>query len=142
MRVHVFSQGQGKKKGTYSRTGFELVKKSQYSQYCYSTIHQIATICTGDLSAIRELLEEKKNTLTTSLSRSSISATVACYAWRLAIAHSRKLSATLGGSISTCPGVQKITLKTCNFIDISNTVILTALGGSTTTLPSIMIVIL
>jgi hypothetical protein len=48
----------------------------------------------------------------------------------------------LGGSTSTRPGVQKIILKTCNFIDISNTTIPTALGGSTTTSPLIMIVIL
>jgi hypothetical protein len=54
----------------------------------------------------------------------------------------RKLSATLGGSTSTRPGVRKITLKTCNFVDISNTAIPTALGGSTTTSPPIVIVIL
>jgi hypothetical protein len=35
-----------------------------------------------------------------------------------------------------------ITIKTCNFVDISNTMIPTALGGSTTTLPPIVIVIL
>jgi hypothetical protein len=69
VRVHVFSQGQGKKKGTYSRTGFEPVKKkSQYSQYCYSMINQIATVSTGDLSAIRELFEGKKNTSSSTLS--------------------------------------------------------------------------
>jgi hypothetical protein len=61
--------------------------------------------------------------------------------------HSRKLSATLGGSISTRPGVQKITLKTCAFVDINNTLasnatIPTALGGSTTTSPLIVIVVL
>jgi hypothetical protein len=38
--------------------------------------------------------------------------------------------------------VRKITLKTCDFVDISNTVIPTALGGSTTTSPPIVIVIL
>jgi hypothetical protein len=38
--------------------------------------------------------------------------------------------------------VRKITLKTCDFIDISNTAILTTLGGSTTTSPPIVIVIL
>jgi hypothetical protein len=43
---------------------------------------------------------------------------VPCYARGLAVAHSRKLSATVGGSISTRPGVRKITLKTCDFIDI------------------------
>jgi hypothetical protein len=38
--------------------------------------------------------------------------------------------------------VWKIKLKTCNFVDISNTTISTALGGSTTTSPPIVIVIL
>jgi hypothetical protein len=38
--------------------------------------------------------------------------------------------------------VRKITLKTCDFIDISNTMILTALGGSTITSPPIVVVIL
>jgi hypothetical protein len=35
--------------------------------------------------------------------------------------------------------VRKLTLKTYDFIDISNTVIPTALGGSTTTSPPIVI---
>jgi hypothetical protein len=38
--------------------------------------------------------------------------------------------------------VQKITLETYDFVDISNTAIPTALGGSTTASPPIMIVIL
>jgi hypothetical protein len=38
--------------------------------------------------------------------------------------------------------VWKITLQTCDFIDISNATIPTALGGSTTTSPLIVIVIL
>jgi hypothetical protein len=38
--------------------------------------------------------------------------------------------------------VRKLTIKTCDLVDISNTVIPTALGGSTTTLPLIVIVIL
>jgi hypothetical protein len=38
--------------------------------------------------------------------------------------------------------VQKIILKTCDFIDISNATIPTALGGSTTTSPPIVVVIL
>jgi hypothetical protein len=38
--------------------------------------------------------------------------------------------------------VRKITPKTCDFVDISNTVIPTTLGGSTTTSPPIMVVIL
>jgi hypothetical protein len=60
----------------------------------------------------------------------------------LAIAHSRKVLATLGGSTSTRTGVRKITIKTYDFIDISNATIPTALGGSTTTSPPIVIVIL
>jgi hypothetical protein len=58
------------------------------------------------------------------------------------LAHSRKLSATLGGSTSTHPGVRKITLKTCDFINISNATIPTALGGLTTTSPPIVVVII
>jgi hypothetical protein len=38
--------------------------------------------------------------------------------------------------------VRKITLKTYDFIDISNVMIPTALGGSTTTSPPIVVVIL
>jgi hypothetical protein len=38
--------------------------------------------------------------------------------------------------------VRKLILKTYDFIDISNATIPTTLGGSTTTSPSIMIVIL
>jgi hypothetical protein len=38
--------------------------------------------------------------------------------------------------------VQKITFKTCDFIDISNATIPTALGGSTTTSPPIVVAIL
>jgi hypothetical protein len=38
--------------------------------------------------------------------------------------------------------VRKITLKTCDFIDINNTAISATLGGSTTTSPPIVIVIL
>jgi hypothetical protein len=38
--------------------------------------------------------------------------------------------------------VRKITLKTCDFVDISNATIPTALGGSTATSPPIVIVIL
>jgi hypothetical protein len=38
--------------------------------------------------------------------------------------------------------VRKLTLKTYDFIGISNAMIPTALGGSTTTLPSTVIVIL
>jgi hypothetical protein len=60
----------------------------------------------------------------------------------LIVARSRKLSATLGGSTSTRPGVRKITLKIYDFIDISNATIPTALGGSTTTSPLIVDTIL
>jgi hypothetical protein len=85
----------------------------------------------------------EKNISTTSSSISSITAsTAACYAQGLAAAHSRKLLATLGGSTSTRPGVRKITLKTCGFIDISNVTIPTTLGGSTTTSPPIVDTIL
>jgi hypothetical protein len=38
--------------------------------------------------------------------------------------------------------VRKITLKTCDFVDISNPMIPTALGGSTTTSSPIVVVIL
>jgi hypothetical protein len=38
--------------------------------------------------------------------------------------------------------VRKITLKTCDFVDISNATIPTTLGGLTTTSPPIVIVIL
>jgi hypothetical protein len=85
----------------------------------------------------------KKNISTTSSSISSIAtSTATCYARGLAIAYSRKLSATLGGSTSTRPGVRKITLKTCDFVDITNRAIPTTLGGSTTTSPPIVVVIL
>jgi hypothetical protein len=67
---------------------------------------------------------------------------VPCYARGLAAAHSRKLLATLGGSTSTRPGVRKLILKTCDFVDISNATIPIALGGSTTASPPIVIVIL
>jgi hypothetical protein len=81
----------------------------------------------------------KKNTSTTS---SSTSATATCHARGLTVAYSRKLSTILGGSTSTRPEVRKITLKTCDFIGISNAVIPTTLGGSTTTSPPIMDTIL
>jgi hypothetical protein len=38
--------------------------------------------------------------------------------------------------------VRKITLKTCDFIDINNATIPTTLGGSTITSPPIVVVIL
>jgi hypothetical protein len=47
-----------------------------------------------------------------------------------------------GGSTSTRPGVRKLTLKACDFVDISNAMIPTALGGSTTTSPPTVVVIL
>jgi hypothetical protein len=67
---------------------------------------------------------------------------VACHARGLTVARSRKLSATLGGSTSTRPGVQKIILKIYDFVDISNATIPTVLGGSTTTSPPIVVAIL
>jgi hypothetical protein len=97
----------------------------------------------------RQLEEEKKST-TRRTARSAqleenistTSSTAAYHARGLIIACSRKLSATLGGSTSTRPGVRKITLKTYDFIDISKATIPTALGGSTTTSPPIVIVVL
>jgi hypothetical protein len=84
----------------------------------------------------------EKHTSATSLSTSStVVSTAACHARELVVAHSRKLSATLGGSTSTRPGVWKLILKTYDFVDISNTIIPTALGGSTTASPPIVIVI-
>jgi hypothetical protein len=86
-----------------------------------------SSLCAGELSGLRRQPEEKyfdyspncsdnseKNTSITSPSTSSTAAsTAACYARGLiAAAHSRKLSATLGGSTSTRPGVRKLTLKT------------------------------
>jgi hypothetical protein len=75
------------------------------------------------------------------ISTTSRSSAVLCYARGLAVARSRKLSATLGDSISTRPGVRKLIFKTYDFVDISNTAIPTALGGSTTTSHPIVIVI-
>jgi hypothetical protein len=82
--------------------------------------HESAIYCTGELSELRGQFEDKyfdyndvspersdnpeKNTSTTSSSTSSTAAsTAACHARGLIIAHSRKLSATLGGSTSTRP---------------------------------------
>jgi hypothetical protein len=50
--------------------------------------------------------------------------------------------ATLGGSTSPRLCARKLILKTCDFIDISNTMIPTTLGGSTTTSPPIVVVVL
>jgi hypothetical protein len=60
----------------------------------------------------------------------------------LVVTHSCKLSATLGGSTSTHPGVRKITLKTRDFVDISNATIPVVLEGSTITSPLIVVMIL
>jgi hypothetical protein len=68
--------------------------------------------------------------------------TAACHARGLVVTPSRKLSATPGGLTSTRPVVRKLTLKTYNFVDISNATIPPALGGSTTTSPPIVIVVL
>jgi hypothetical protein len=54
----------------------------------------------------------------------------------------RALSETLRGSTPTRPGVRKITLKTYDFINISNATIPRTLGGSTTASPPIVVVIL
>jgi hypothetical protein len=88
----------------------------------------------------RQLLGQlEENTSTTSASSAS---TATCNAQGLAVARLRKLSTTLGVSTLTRPGVRKLTLKTRDFIDINNATIPTALGGSTTTLPPIVIMIL
>jgi hypothetical protein len=102
------------------------------------TSNKSAAVYIGELPKLHGQPEE--NILTT-LS-SSTSSTSASHARGLVIAHSRKLLATLGGSTSTRPGVRKITLKTCEFIDISNATIPTTFGGSTTTSPPIVVVIL
>jgi hypothetical protein len=60
-------------------------------------------------------------------------------------ARRRALAQTIGnarGLNINSPRSAKITLKTCDFVDISNATIPTALGGSTTTSPPIVIVIL
>jgi hypothetical protein len=57
----------------------------------------------------------------------------------------RELAQTIGnarGLDINSPRSAEITLKTCNFIDISNATIPTTLGGSTTTSPPIVVVIL
>jgi hypothetical protein len=48
-------------------------------------------------------LKEKKTSTTSSSTSSTAALTAACYARGLVVAHSRKLSATLGGSTSTRP---------------------------------------
>jgi hypothetical protein len=66
----------------------------------------------------------KKKISTTSFSTSSTTAlTPACHARGLVAAHSRKLSATLGGSTSTRPWVRKLILKIYDFVDIGNATI-------------------
>jgi hypothetical protein len=85
---------------------------------------------------------EKNISTTSSLISSTAASTATCHARRLTAAHSHKLSATLGGSTSTRPRVRKITIKTYDFIGISNTTIPIVLRGSTTTSPPIVIVIL
>jgi hypothetical protein len=66
--------------------------------------------------------KSKKNISTTSSSISSTTSalTAAHHARGLAVVHSRKLSATLGGSTSTHPGVRKLILKIYD-IGINNT---------------------
>jgi hypothetical protein len=61
-------------------------------------VRESAIYCAGDSKELIGQLEE--NTSTTSPLTSS---TAACYARGLVVAHSRKLSATLGGSTSTRP---------------------------------------
>jgi hypothetical protein len=141
-----------RKRREHSCTGFKPIKKAKTSS-TYSTI--LVTVYVGELPKLRGQFGEKyfdynsvspecsdkpeNNILTTSSSTSSIAARCAR---GLDAVHSRKLSAILGGSTSTRPGVRKFTFKTCDFIDISNATIPIALGGSTTTSPPIVIVIL
>jgi hypothetical protein len=141
-----------------------LSSMDQPSRLCKKEIHLVVTvhswlpeISRQHTRLQRQLEEEKKSTTrrtarsgqleenisTTSSSTSSTAvSTATCYARGLAAAHSRKLFATLRGSTSTRPWVRKITFKTYNFIDISNATIPTTLGGSTTTSPPIVGVIL
>jgi hypothetical protein len=60
-------------------------------------------------------------------------------------ARRRALMQTIGnarGLDINSPGVRKITLKTCDFVNINNATIPTTLGGSTTTSPPIVVVVL
>jgi hypothetical protein len=107
------------------------------------------SVCTGELRGSRGQLEATACRLTAWKPGEKYfeyfvftASIAACHAQGLVAAYSRKLSATLGGSTSTRPGVQKINIKTYDFIDISNTAIPTALGGSTTTSSPIVVVIL
>jgi hypothetical protein len=101
-------------------------------------------VCTGELSGCSETSDNSKKNISTTLSStlSTATSTMACHARGLVVAHACKLSGTLGGSTSTRPGVQKITLKICDFVDIGNTAIPTTLGVSTATSPPIVVVIL
>jgi hypothetical protein len=74
-------------------------------------------------------LEKNISTTSCSISSTTSASTADCHARGLDAAHSRKLSATLGGSTSTHPGVRKITLKICDFVDINNATIPTAFGA-------------
>jgi hypothetical protein len=152
------SQAQEKKKeGNVQLYGIRANQKSKNFEYilddsCGSLHRRVMRL----LSWLRGQLGEKyfnyspycsdnseTNISTTLSSTSSTTAsTAACHARGLIAVHSRKLSATLGGSTSTRPGVRKLTLKTCDFVDISNAAIPTTLGGSTTTSPPIVVVIL
>jgi hypothetical protein len=82
-----------RKKGTYNCTGFDPNKKAKTSS-TYSTI--LVAVCTGELLGLIGQLEGKYfdyfvfNGINCGLSRLGLVA-----------AHSRKLSATLGGSTST-----------------------------------------
>jgi hypothetical protein len=110
------------------------------SIYCADELQELRGKLGENISTTRRLLGQlEENTSTTSASSAS---TATCNAQGLAVVRLRKLSATLGGSTSTRPGVRKLTLKTCDFININNATIPTALGGSTTTSPPIVVVIL
>jgi hypothetical protein len=108
----------------------------------YRSYNSTFQVCTGELQGLLGQPEENISTTSSSTSSTTSTSTAAYHAQGLIAAYSRKLSATLGGSTSTRPGVQKIILKTYDFVDVSNAMIPTTLGGSTTTSPPIVVVIL
>jgi hypothetical protein len=87
---------------------------------------------------------EENILITWLLTSSTTASTVACQVWGLIDVHSCKLSATLGGSTSTRPGVRKIVLKSqdLQFCWHQQHGDPTVLGGSTKTLSPIVVVIL
>jgi hypothetical protein len=124
-----------------SRQGKAKRKKKSADTDTYVYVKITQDMLAGDQGLCGQLKEKKTSTISSSTS-STAASTSAYYARGLVVAHSRKLSATLGGSTSTRPGVRKLILKTYDFVDFSNATIPIALGGSTTTSPPIVIEIL